>query len=297
MTYAMAFSLGLIIPLLFLFIKDFFSTKVLSEEDIKEVSPYPVLGYVYNTSKDYKGATLILDKPNSPVSEPFRAIEHKLSFFDRGNQKKIIAVTSSFMGEGKSFNAVNIASLYALSKKKTVLLDLDLRRSSLADAFQLDPNKGLVYYLLGKSNAEEIIFTSKHPYLDIIPAGPIPPNPAELLHNVRLNELFTTLKEKYEVIIVDTSPVGAVADTLKLSQLFDVIVFIVRQDFTRKSGLKSVLDELKEHDISNLGIIFNHIPLKSKKHGYGYGYGYGYKVKGKKSKRKLLKPDEGEVEG
>ncbi len=229
--YALALSLGLIIPLLIIFLKDFFNTKVISDEDIKEVTGFPLLGYVYNTARDYKSKTLVLDKPNSPASEPYRAIEHKLMFYTNTEHKnQIIAVTSSYMGEGKTFNAVNIASLEALSKKKTVLVDLDLRRSSLAEIFGLDPNKGLVYYLLGKSSVEEIIFSTKHPYLDVIPAGPIPPNPAELLNGPRLKELFDRLSELYDIVIVDTSPVGAVADTLKLSQLFDTIVFIVRQN-------------------------------------------------------------------
>jgi capsular exopolysaccharide synthesis family protein len=276
-TYAIALSLGIVIPLLIIFLRDFFNTRVSSSTEVREVTTYPFLGNVYRISNGYKGNTLVLDRPTSPLSEPYRAIAHKLSFYGSEKNVKAFAVTSSIGGEGKTFNAVNLASSYALSNKRTVLLDLDLRRSTIADLFKLPHDKGLVFYLLGRDKLEDIVFNTKHPNLDVIPAGPIPPNPAELINSHHLKELFRELKEHYDVIIADTSPVGIIADMIKVSGYFDAIVFVTRQNYTHKTALKDVFEEIQAQGIENLGIIMNFVTLKRKKHGYGYGYGYADK--------------------
>jgi len=283
--YIIALLIGLLIPVIVIFIKGFFNTKVVSENDITEITNFPIIGYVLNTGKNGKASTVVLDKPNSPSAEAYRAIKSKIDISINTKEAPVIAVTSSFSKEGKTYNAINIASIYALNKRKTVLLDIDIRRSSMAQVFKLDPNKGLVYNLIGKVGIDDIIFKSKNPYLDIIPAGPLPSNPSELLSENQLTLLIEELKQRYDYIIVDTSPVGVVADILPLATLFDATLIIVRKKVTKKLGLSWVLNEVSEYGFKGIGIILNNINPKDRKLGYGYGYG-SYKIDQKRNRLK-----------
>ncbi|HKJ78153.1 MAG TPA: polysaccharide biosynthesis tyrosine autokinase, partial [Prolixibacteraceae bacterium] len=211
MAYAIALLLGLALPAGFLFLGDFFNNKIKTQEDIEGLTHFPVIGHVFQNEKEFKSRTLVLNKPNSPASEPYRAIRSKINLMVKGKDKPIIGVTSTFPKEGKSYTAVNIASSFALLRKKTVLLDLDLRNSKLKEEFGFKSDEGVVNYIIGKSSLEEITFSTKHPWLKIIPAGPIPPNPAEMLTDPQMMELMEKLKENYDVIIVDSPPVGYVA--------------------------------------------------------------------------------------
>lgn len=272
--FIVALLLGFLLPVIVLFMMDFFNSKILSEADITEISSYPVIGRVFNTGKD---ARMVLDAPNSPVAESFRAIRSRIDFNLKTNETPVIAITSSFAKEGKTYNAINIASIYALNKRKTVLLDLDFRRSSIAQTFKLSSEKGLVQRLMGETKTGDVIFKSKHSYLDIIPVGPMPQNPAELLSGEQFLLLVQELKEKYEYIIIDTSPIGMVADVLQFSSLFDTMLIVARNKVTKKIGLKWVLSEVSQYGFKNVGIIVNNIHPKDRKLGYGYGYGL-YKI-------------------
>ncbi|RLD74715.1 MAG: hypothetical protein DRI87_00130 [Bacteroidetes bacterium] len=274
--YLIALFLGLFVPALIILMKYFSTNKITTVDDIKEITNAPVVGLVFNTRKDYKGNTLILDKPGSPASEQYRSVKNKINFISGKKSNPVIAFTSSIANEGKSFSALNIASLYALSKKKTVLLDLDLRMSSMAKNLELDTDKGVVSYLTGEAGIDDITFSSKHPDLDIIPAGPIPSNPAELLIDERLEKLMDKLKSTYDMIIVDTSPVGVVADALQITSQFDIIIFVVRQRMTKKQVFKSAIEELQNFNVDKLGVLFNDVSSRDMKHGYGYTLGYGY---------------------
>ncbi len=281
--YIVALLLGLLIPVIIIFIKGFFNLKIISESDIHEITDFPIIGYVFSRGKNGKDSKIVLDKPNSPAAESFRAIKSKIDVSINTRETPVIAVTSSNAKEGKTYNAINIASIYALNKRKTVLLDLDFRRSKISQIFNLPQDKGLVYYLVGKAGIEDVIFESKHPYLDIIPAGPLPPNPAELLAGEQFKELIGKLKQKYDYIIVDTSPIGVVADILQFSDLFDATLVIVRKKMTKKLGLSWVLNEISQYGFKGVGIIMNSISPKDRKLGYGYGYA-NYKIDHKRKR-------------
>lgn len=271
--YIAALLLSFLVPIIIIFIRGFFNSKVLSENDIMEITNIPILGRVFQKGRNGKEVTIVLNHPNSSSAESFRAIKSKIDYNLRTEDTPIIAITSSSTKEGKTYNAINIASIYALNKRKTVLLDLDFRRSSISQIFRIDAKEGLFDNLTGKAKIEKIISKTDNPYLDIITVGAVPENPAELLAAKQFANLIMTLKEKYEYIIVDTAPVGMVADILQFSTLFDATLIIVRKKVTNKNGLKWVLNEVSQYGFKNLGLILNNIHPRERKLGYGYGYG------------------------
>ena len=236
--YALALSLGLIIPFLFLFLRDFFNTRILSQEDIEDLTKLPILGHVFLNRDKKSPYTAVLDSPSSKESEPFRGLRNKLNLMTRGKEKPVLAVTSTAPKEGKSYTSINLASSYALLNKRTVLLDLDLRNSAISNILDIDSNMGVVNYIMGQASIEDIIYNVKHPDFDVIPAGPIPPNPGEMLLDNSLLELMNKLKLKYEVIVIDTAPVGYVSDIFQITHLLDTTLFVVRHRITRKEWLR-----------------------------------------------------------
>lgn len=303
--YAIALLLALVIPAAFIFLRKFFNNKVMSQDEIEAITNIPVIGHVFHNEREFGSRTLVLDKPNSPASEPYRAIRNKLNLLTKGKDNPVIAVTSTFPKEGKSYNAINIASSFALMRKNAVILDLDLRNSKMSEEFDLKSDVGFVNYIIGKASLEDITFDTKHPRLKLIPAGPIPPNPAEMLTDDKLYELIEKLKSLYDVIVIDTPPVGFVADIFQLHDIIDANMFVVRHKYTHKEGLKTALSEVSKHQLKGVGIIVNNISRGKRNYGfsagYGYGYGYGYSYgysygygygSDKKSKRKKLTEEE-----
>lgn len=287
--YALALSLGLIIPLLFLFLRDYFNTRILSQEDVEELTDLPILGHIFINHDKKNRYTPVLDRPASTDSEPFRGLRNKLTLMTRGKEKPVIAVTSTAPKEGKSYTSINLASSYAILNKKTVLLDLDLRNSAISKILDIDSNKGVVNYIIGQASSEEVTYNVKHPDFDVIPAGPIPPNPGEMLMDSRLLKLMNELKLKYEVIVIDTAPVGYVSDIFQITHLLDTTIFVVRDHTTKIEWLRNALNELQTHKLKSVGIVLNGIKRKKNKYkSYGYGYGYGQEKGKRGSKRKKL---------
>ncbi|MEE4285035.1 MAG: polysaccharide biosynthesis tyrosine autokinase, partial [Mariniphaga sp.] len=272
MIYAIGLLLGLALPAGGIMLSDFFNTRIVSQDDIESITKFPIVGHVFQNQKEGKSRTLVLDKPNSPASEPYRAIRTKLNLITKGKPNPVIAVTSTFPKEGKSYNSINIASSFALMRKKTVLLDLDLRNSKLKEEFNLDSDLGVVNYIIGKANVDEITFKTKHPYLKLIPAGPIPPNPAEMLTDDKMLKLLGELKEKYDVIVIDSAPVGYVADLFHLHDIIDTNLFVVSHKYTHKMALKTALEEVSKHQLKGVGIIVNNIKLGKKNYSFSGGY-------------------------
>jgi Mrp family chromosome partitioning ATPase len=172
---------------------------------------------------------------------------------------------------------LNIATVFALSQKKTVIIGLDLRKPKLFEEFNLTNDVGLVNYLIKQKTLDEIINKTSIPYLDVIISGPTPPNPAELIMSDGMKEMFKELKQKYDYIILDTPPVGIVSDAMELAQFSDVVLYIIRQNFTKKEMITMLNNSVKRGELNNISIVLNGFQNKAKYGaGYGYGYGYGY---------------------
>ncbi len=274
--FSIALLLGLIFPASVILIRDLFNDKINSQEDVTAITRYPVIGHVLHMDKKQGSMTPVLDKPNSPLGNSYVSIRTKINLLTKGKEHPIVAVTSSLPNEGKSYTAINIASSVALTRKTVVLLDLDLRNSSIAETFDLKHPKGVVNYIIGKSSIKEITHDTKLSWLKVIPAGPIPPNPAEMLSDIKIKELLEKLKETYDMVIIDTPPIGFVSDMFQLEEMIDANLFVVRHKFTPKQTFKLILEEISGRNIKGIGIIINNIKQKKGSHGYGYGYGYGY---------------------
>ena len=183
-------------------------------------------------------------------------------------------VTSSVSGEGKTFCSINIATVFAMSEKKTIIIGLDLRKPKIFDDFKITNEIGAVNYLIGQKTLDDVIQNTHIPFLDVITSGPVPPNPSELIMSDAMNEMLEELKHKYDYIILDTPPVGLVSDALELVNQADVILYIVRQNFTKKGMITLLNNRVKRGELNNVSIILNGFENKAK-YGYGYGYGYG----------------------
>ena len=275
MNYLIALILGLLIPAVYLFLKDFFNVSITDRKDVEKITQFPIIGQVaMSNSKD---PLVVINSPKSPIAESFRSIRTNIEFLTQGKSKSTILVTGDMQSIGKTFNSINVASIYALYGKKTVLLGFDMRKPKLFQEFSLNNNIGLSSFLSNKEPFENIIqTTSAIPSLDIITSGPIPPNPAELIASEKCNELFALLKERYDYIIIDTPPLGLVTDAFLLIKHSDVNLFIVRQGVTNKNIFESIVKDLEKRDL-NVSIVINGIQT-NKGYGYGYGkkYGYGY---------------------
>ena len=283
MNYLIALIIGLLIPALYLFLKNYFNVSISDRKDVEKMTRFPIIGQVAQTSDT--NPLVVINSPKSPIAESFRSIRTNIEFLTQGKPKSTILVTGDMQSIGKTFNSINIASIYAFYGKKTVLLGFDMRKPKLFQEFGLNNNVGISSFLSNKEPFENIIqTTSQISNLDIITSGPIPPNPAELIASEKCNEFFDLLKEKYDYIIIDTPPLGLVTDAFLLMRFADVKLFIVRQGVTNKSIFGSIIKDLEDRGI-DASIVINGIQTNkgyygkrygSYRYGYGYAYGYGY---------------------
>ena len=273
--YILALFLGLLVPLLFVFGIFFINNSIQNTDDISKLTQIPLIG-VIGVNKDSRSLA-VFDKPKSVLSEGFRTIRSSLQFLYKKQQvsgSKTLMITSSISGEGKTFCSINIATVFALSEKKTVIIGLDLRKPRLAEEFNLKNSTGVVNYLIKQNSLDEITNATQIPNLDVILSGPIPPNPSELILSDGMKELIEELKQKYDYIILDTPPVGLVSDAIELAQYADVTLYIVRQNYTKKDMISLLNTRIKRGELNNASIVFNGYENKAK-YGSGYGYGYG----------------------
>ncbi|MDR6762486.1 capsular exopolysaccharide synthesis family protein [Flavobacterium sp. 2755] len=275
--YILALFLGILIPLMFVIAIFFINNSIQNTEDISKLTEIPIIG-VIGVNKDAVSLA-VFEKPKSALSEAFRGIRSSLQFLYKRQQlhgSKTLMITSSISGEGKTFCSINIATVFALSEKKTVIVGLDLRKPRLADEFSLTNKQlGVVNYLIKQNTLDEITNSTQITNLDVILSGPIPPNPSELILSDAMKELIDELKQKYDYIILDTPPVGLVSDASELVQYADVTLYIVRQNYTKKDMITLLNNKVKRGELNNTSIVFNGFENKAK-YGATYGYGYGY---------------------
>jgi capsular exopolysaccharide synthesis family protein len=270
--YGLAIVLGFLIPFGFVIVRDVFDDSIKDQRDLKKYFMIPQLGIVGFSEKDTN--VVVFQHPKSAVAESFRSLRSAITYLASGKNTKKILVTSSVSGEGKTFISLNLASAMALGSKKTVVVGGDLRRPMLAAYFGESDRVGLSTYLIGKVEAEKIVLPTKYENLWFVPSGVIPPNPAELLQTPRLNEFLAYLESQFDVIIFDTPPMGLVSETIDLMRLFDINLYVVRQNYTIKDHLVMINDLFNNKQVKNVYGVFNGI-TNSGYHYEGYNYGYG----------------------
>ena len=282
--YLIAIIIGLAIPVAYILLLDFFNTKILERKDIEKVCKFPIIGQIPQIDSTKNTKMMVIESPKSSASESFRSIRTNIDYIIQGNDKCTVMVTGDMSSVGKTYISINMASIYALYGKKTVLVGFDLRKPRLYQEFGLSNKLGVSSYLANKASLSEIIQPSgKIPSLDVICAGPVPPNPAELIASQRCTDLFNELKGIYDYIIVDTPPIALVTDSLLLMKHSDVTTFVVRQGITNKKVFGSIMKDFEGRNLK-VSIIVNGIKFSgtygyrysSGYGGYGYGYGYGY---------------------
>jgi capsular exopolysaccharide synthesis family protein len=270
--YGLAILLGFLIPFGFVIVRDIFDDRIKDQRDLKKHFMIPQLGIVGFSEKDTN--MVVLEHPKSAVAESFRSLRSAITYLASGKNTKKILVTSSVSGEGKTFTSLNLASVMALGSKKTVVVGGDLRRPKLAAYFGESDKIGLSTYLIGKAEADKIILKTDYENLWFVPSGVIPPNPAELLQTPKLQEFLAYLESQFDVIIFDTPPMGLVSETIDLMRLFDINIYVVRQNYTVKDHLVMINDLFNNKQVKNVYGVFNGI-TNSGYHYEGYNYGYG----------------------
>ena len=279
-TVAFGFVLaGLIIGFLIITIKYLLHNQISSLNEINRLSNSTIstLGVVPMYKETIPVSMLLVNgKPRSLFAEAFRNIRTNLRFIDNSEGPKVAAVTSTISGEGKTLIAINLAGIVAYSGKKVILLDLDMRRPKINKGFGVDNNYGMSTVLIGKSTIKEAIRHSDQKGLDFITAGPIPPNPSELIISERMGQIIEELKLEYDMVVIDTPPVGLVTDGVTLIQKADYPLYIFRADYSKKHFVQNVDRLINENGIKSLSVVLNGIDLERSRYGYNYGYGYSY---------------------
>lgn len=275
--YAYAVGLGFFIPFGFLLLHHYLNNRIKDRIQLKRFLKMPLLGTIGFSDKNTN--LLVAEYPRALASESFRSIRSGLFYIAREKKCKSILVTSSISGEGKTFISINIASAMALSGKKTCIVEIDLRKPKLAEYMKVSNKQGLSSFLIDKAVAEDIIFPTDYENLYVVPSGPVPPNPAELLLKDKMEHMMEKLCSDFEIIIMDSPPIGLVSETMDLLRLSDINLYIVRYDYTHKNHLLMINDLHASDQVSNFYAIFNGVRSGGDLYdfaGYNYGYGYSY---------------------
>jgi len=270
---------GVGIPALFIFLMEVVNDKVTTRFDIERITQAPILGEIGHS---YTQGSMVVNKTNrGMVAEQFRIIRSNLQYTLNKIDKPIIMVTSSFSGEGKSFVTTNMGAVMALAGKKTIIIEFDIRKPKIFTGLGLSKKPGVTNYILGKADIKDLpVLVPGYENLFVLSSGPVPPNPAELLLESKVEELFEYLKENFDVILIDTAPVGMVSDAMTLGKFANCTMYIVRQGHTYKKQVVLIDEFYQEAKLPKVSIIINDVKIKP---GYGYygsgryGYGYGYK--------------------
>ena len=281
-TYLIALILGVGIPVGVIYLLELTKFKIEGRADVEKLTSAPIVGDIPLTDEK-QGAIAVFENQNNLMSETFRNVRTNLQFM-LGNGKKVILVTSTVSGEGKSFISGNLAISLSLLGKKVVIVGLDIRKPGLNKVFNISKREqGITQYLANpeKNLMDLVQLSDVSKNLYILPGGTVPPNPTELLARDGLDKAIETLKKNFEYVILDTAPVGMVTDTLLIGRVADLSVYVCRADYTRKNEYTLINELIDGNKLPNLCTVINGLDLKKRKYGYYYGYGkygkyYGY---------------------
>ncbi|MCR5532396.1 MAG: polysaccharide biosynthesis tyrosine autokinase [Paludibacteraceae bacterium] len=267
--------IGFLIPMVLIILSELLNNKIRSPKDVTKLKSFRLIGTMRHAKN--QNPTLVRASPRSSYAEMLRAIRTRLEFILRRKDKMTICVTSTESGDGKTFLSTNLAALYAMTGKKTVLIDLDLRKPNIHTKLGLENGDGMSNYLIGDCEFKDILVTNTPFGFDFVRAGTIPPNPGELVHSDKLVHLLQDLREKYDFIVMDTSPIGLVPDAYAIIEQSDICLFVIRCMQTNRSFCQQTLEQIAEvvENHEKVQIVLSDIPT-SGRHSYGSGYGYGY---------------------
>ncbi len=283
MLYTAAGAIGLLIPTLFMFLIVLLRYKIEGHEDVVKLTTLPILADVAiaNESAKTKADIVVHENENNQMEEIFRSMRTNLQFILK-EKEKVVMFTSTTSGEGKTFNAANLSVSFALLGKRVILVGLDIRKPRLAELFEIHDHHHGITPLLAMDNPSlqdvraQILPSGINDNLDLLMAGPIPPNPAELIARQSLDIIFDILKQEYDYILIDTAPVGLVTDTLQIGRVSDATVYMSRADYTPKSSFGLINELSEEGKLPKMSVVLNGVDMSKKKYGYYYGYGkYG----------------------
>lgn len=289
-----ALIVGLGLPIGLIFLRDLLKYKIESREDVQKITHAPILGELPRCNIKVTGSIVIQENKNNLMEECFRGLRTNLLFMlEKGQQ--VILFSSTQSGEGKSFVAGNTATSLAFLGKKVLIMGMDIRKPGLNKVFRLSNRAvGITNYLSDPEHVnllDMIQHSDISPNLDILPGGPVPPNPTELVAREHLDRAIEELKKHYDYIILDTAPIAMIADTAIIGRVADMCVYVCRADVTPKEGFEYINVLQKEKKFKKIATVINDIDMSKRKHsygygygrkyGYGYGYGYGYETKKK----------------
>lgn len=299
MIYIMAILLGLAIPAAIIFLKRFFFHVYKDQEELQRLTNVPILGEISaDTAKESK-AIVVGQNVSTPIAELFRLLRNSIGFTRNGADKKVILVTSSISGEGKTFISTNLAMTYALTGKKVVVVGFDIRRPALAHKFGLNNSQGVTTFLSGQvSDIKSLIHqSSESENLYVLPAGPVPPNPNELLLSDNMRQLMEQLRHDFDIVILDTAPIGIISDSFLVIPYSDIQIYVARASFSTKNSLKVLHQAVRDNRLPNPYIVLNGVDMTSGSYAYRkyghyyssgvnrYGYGYGTSEEGNNKKK------------
>ena len=270
MKLAIGFLIGLILPAIYLYLRAIFQTKFSTKEEVERMTRIPILGELCTHHSNSN--IVVHEGDDSSISELFRLLRTNLQFMLTGKKDKVVLLTSSVSGEGKSFVSVNLAIALSLLKKRVLIIGLDIRNPRLSEYLNVSSRFGITNYLASEEvEIDQIIVPSNiNPLLDIITAGPVPPNPAELILSNRLDALFDELRNRYDYIIVDSAPVAMVSDTFSLMRIADAVIYVCRANYTQREYIRYCNNLVTDGRLHNVSLVVN---ATNSSQGYGYGVG------------------------
>ena len=284
MILGIGFIAGLVFSLFFIGIIYVTNNKITGLQEVERNIHVPVLGVIPEMRNKSVTPFFIIENPRSIVSEAIRTLRTNLDFFTSPDSKKVIVISSTVSGEGKSFLAMNLGGILALSKKRVILLDLDMRKAKENGHVRTqDGSKGISTLLIHRSSLEETITRTSLEGFDFVPSGPHPPNPSELLLSGEFECLLSELRKQYDYIVIDTPPVGLVTDAIMAMKRADLSIYAVRANYSKKDFLKNLERIVSINKLSNVSVVLNALPSSGKTYGYGY-----YQEDGNKKKKRLI---------
>ncbi len=315
-TLTMTIILALVLSILFLLARYLFYNKILTSSDISKFTDIPVIGEVVTSRHKNEFSQAVVHKnARSHITENFRKIRTNLDYFPLESNCRVIITTSTVPGEGKTFVAINTADIYAMSGKKVLLVDFDLRKPRLEKCLDLDNELGVSTALTNRKTWQECLHKNVLDNLDVLTSGPVTPIAAELLIGKNMDTFIAEVRNEYDIVILDTPPLGIIHDAITLSKYADNFFYIMRSGISVKGYIEYINGIKEEHNIKNISMILNGLPVSKHSsygynkygyshygkygygygHGYGYGYGYGYSTdedddgNGKKEKTGFFK--------